>query len=98
MAGTSEADEKQYLRNAFIIGAMLVAMPLAYGSFRGFPRDFYIFFVPPLAGLLVIVYALENSIRRMRTRIEGLEDYCRDQSERVEQRPAHRPFDPGRMQ
>ncbi|MFN0206351.1 MAG: hypothetical protein ACKVS6_08545 [Planctomycetota bacterium] len=73
-----ETNEKNYLRNAFIAGAILIAIPLAYGSAKGFPKDYYIFIVPPLAGFLVIVYALENSVRHLRGRIELLEEDARD--------------------
>jgi hypothetical protein len=69
-----ETNEKQYLRNSFLVGAALFAIPLVYGAIREFPKEFYIFTVPPLAGLLVIVYALENSVRHLRRRIELLED------------------------
>jgi hypothetical protein len=69
-----ETNEKSYLRNAFISGALLIAAPLAFGAFQGFPKEFYVFTVPSLAGLLVIVYALENSIRHLRVRLEILED------------------------
>jgi hypothetical protein len=53
---------------------VLFAIPLVYGAIQGFPKEFYIYMVPPLAGLLVIVYALENSVRHLRKRIELLED------------------------
>lgn len=75
-----ETHEKPYLRNAFVVGSVLFAIPLVYGAFQGFPKDFYLYMVPPLAGLLVIVYALENSIRHLRQRIELLEDDAKDRS------------------
>lgn len=99
MSIPGESNEKAYLRGAFAVGALLIAVPLAWGSFRGFPKDFYIFSVPPIAGMLVIVYALENSIRHLRARIDLLEEEVRDA-----QRPspeelllrAARPADPSR--
>ena len=69
-----ETNEKTYLRDSFVCGAFLIAIPLAWGAFRGFSRDFYTFTVPAFAGLLVIVYALENSIRHLRVRIALLEE------------------------
>ena len=69
-----ETNEKHYLRNSFVAGAILFGIPLVYGAFRGFPKEFYIYMVPPLAGLLVIVYALENSVKHLRQRVELLED------------------------
>ncbi|MBI3817915.1 MAG: hypothetical protein HY286_04430 [Planctomycetes bacterium] len=91
-----ESNEKAYLRGAFICGALLIAGPLFYGSVRGFPKDFYIYFVPPIAGLLVIAYALENTSRHLRARIELLEDAERDRADPRTRTEAHPRFDSGR--
>jgi hypothetical protein len=69
-----ETNEKSYLLNSFVAGAFLICIPLAYGAMREYPKEYYVFHVPPLAGLLVIVYALENSIKHLRARIELLEE------------------------
>ena len=73
-----ESNEKSYLRGAFVVGSLLIAGPLVYGALRGFPENFYAFGVPMLGGLLVFVYALENSIRVLRARIDELERRARE--------------------
>jgi hypothetical protein len=73
-----ESNEKAYLRSAFLAAAILIAIPLAYGSIRGFPKDYYIFTVPTVAGFLLVIYALENSVRHLRERIERLEEAERE--------------------
>ncbi len=93
-----ENDEKRYLRNAFVVTALLVSIPLVWGAVRGFPEGFYVFLVPPMAGFLVLAYALENSVRRHRERIESLERRLREREE-IEAHGTPRttmpPFDPG---
>lgn len=73
MLFSRESNEKSYLAGAFVVGAVCISLPLAYGSIRGFPKDFYMFSVPPIAGIIIILYAVENSIRRLRARLEALE-------------------------
>lgn len=92
-----ESNEKSYLRNAFVAGSLLIGAPLIYGAVRGFPEGFYAFAVPILGGCLLFVYALENSIRAFRERIEQLERRERERSLPPPAAPAPRRevFDPG---
>jgi hypothetical protein len=96
----AETNEKLYLRNAFLAGSIFIAIPLVYGAIRGFPEWFYAFGVPFLGGLLIFIYALENSIRGLRARIESLERRERErererEDEPKEPPPRRPPFDPG---
>jgi hypothetical protein len=73
MSEPSEPREQRYLRHAFLLGALLLAVPIAWGAIRGFPRELLVFALPALLGLVVLVHALENSIRELRERVRDLE-------------------------
>lgn len=65
-------DERSSLRLAYAAFGILVVVPLAWGALRGFPHDF-LFYLPFVGGVCIVLLGLEASLRALRSRIEDLE-------------------------
>ncbi|HKE01326.1 MAG TPA: hypothetical protein VKE69_09975 [Planctomycetota bacterium] len=87
----TEPPEQRTLRHAFVAGAVLLAVPIAYGAIYGYPRELVVFALPALAGLVVLVHALENSVRSLRERIRELERRSRERPEDETTPPPNEP-------
>ena len=68
----SPAGEERTLRVAYAACGLLTGVPLAWGALRGFPGGF-LFLIPILAGICVVLLAVESSLRSFRSRLEALE-------------------------